>query len=191
VLKPISGGPLGAAGLSQIDPMWRYQVMTERFGPIGTGWKYEIEDVWQTQTDRGKGVINVRILLSYKDGANWSEPIPGVGASPLRDDEAVKGAVTDALSVAMKMLGIGASVYLGHWDGSKYNLPMEKRDVLQQVEGMRDRLIALGHIKNEVDFNDRVMTKFGQNLGRMGLDSLLSVKAVLNQMIKEANAKAN
>jgi len=29
-------------------------------------------------------------------------------------------AVTDALSVALKMLGVAADIYLGRWDGSKY-----------------------------------------------------------------------
>ena len=36
-------------------------------------------------------------------------------------DECYKMATTDALSVAMKMLGMGAEIYAGHWDGSKYS----------------------------------------------------------------------
>ena len=36
------------------------------------------------------------------------------------NDEAYKMAVTDALSVALKMLGVGADVYMGLYDGSKY-----------------------------------------------------------------------
>ena len=36
------------------------------------------------------------------------------------NDEAKKMATTDALSVAMKQLGVGAEIYLGNWDGSKY-----------------------------------------------------------------------
>jgi hypothetical protein len=35
-------------------------------------------------------------------------------------DEGYKMAVTDALGTALKMLGVGADVYAGRWDGSKY-----------------------------------------------------------------------
>ena len=36
------------------------------------------------------------------------------------NDEAVKMAVTDALSVSLKMLGVAADIYMGRWGGSKY-----------------------------------------------------------------------
>ena len=35
-------------------------------------------------------------------------------------DEAYKMAITDALSVALKVLGVAADIYAGLWDGSKY-----------------------------------------------------------------------
>ena len=45
-------------------------------------------------------------------------------------DEGYKMAVTDALSVAMKSLGVAADIYAGKWDGSKYadakEAPQEK-----------------------------------------------------------------
>ena len=55
--------------------------------------------------------------------------IPGIGGSMFvasekaglrTNDECYKMAVTDALSVAMKMLGVGADIYMGRYDGSKY-----------------------------------------------------------------------
>jgi hypothetical protein len=55
--------------------------------------------------------------------------IPGIGGAGLiqkekeglrANDEAYKMAVTDALSTAMKMIGVGADIHLGQWDGSKY-----------------------------------------------------------------------
>jgi len=39
---------------------------------------------------------------------------------PHTSDEAYKMALTDALSVAMKALGVAADIYLGMWDGSKF-----------------------------------------------------------------------
>jgi hypothetical protein len=36
------------------------------------------------------------------------------------NDEGYKMAITDALSVAMKSLGVAADIYMGLWDGSKY-----------------------------------------------------------------------
>lgn len=62
----------------------------------------------------------------------WSDPIPGIGGSMLlnkessgihHNDEAFKMAVTDALSVAMKALGVASDIYRGLWDGSKYLTP--------------------------------------------------------------------
>ena len=35
-------------------------------------------------------------------------------------DECFKMATTDALSVALKMLGVAADIYAGAWDGSRY-----------------------------------------------------------------------
>jgi hypothetical protein len=66
--------------------------------------------------------------------SGWSQAIPGTGGSmfveqekagPHISDECFKMALTDALSVACKALGIGADVY---WDkdASKYDKPAEK-----------------------------------------------------------------
>ena len=70
--------------------------------------------------------------MVYFDQAfgDWSAPVFGVGAAKSRikekggiyiDDEAIKKAYTDALSVACKALGIGAEIYrFGKSAGSKY-----------------------------------------------------------------------
>ena len=129
-LKEIEGGRL--KGFTDIKPQWRYEVMTDQFGPVGVGWKYIISQVWVEPGDDGQVVANaiVNMFVMYED--KWSDPIPGVGGSMLvkkeRDgmhtnDEAIKMAVTDALGNAMKYLGVAAEVYYGHWDGSKYITP--------------------------------------------------------------------
>ncbi len=76
--------------------------------------------------------VYVHIHLFIKDQGEWSKPIVGIGGSMLlakekhgihHSDEAYKMATTDALSVAMKQLGIAADVYMGLSD-SKYDKPV-------------------------------------------------------------------
>lgn len=141
-LKKIGGGRL--KGMTDISPMWRYEVMTEVFGPCGEGWKYTIEDIWTEDGTVGQVFMFARIMLHISgddkpDGCPWSDGIPGVGGSMLItkesaglhcNDEAVKMAVTDALSVAMKQIGVGADIYSGKTDGSKYNKPDKKDKIV-------------------------------------------------------------
>lgn len=137
-LKTIPAGRL--KGMSDISPQWRLQILTEVFGPAGFGWYYEI-------VDRGKedfaGEVSAHVLINLyvKVGGEWSKPIPGIGGSmlvasekngPHHSDEAFKMALTDALSVACKALGIAASVYLGH--AGKYGTPAPEAPLDLSVE---------------------------------------------------------
>lgn len=131
-LKTIKGGRL--KGMTDINPQWRYKILTELFGPCGKRWGYEIKRLW-LEPALDEIVAFAEIVLWYYDSNNDSlKNIPGIGGSKFvakessglrANDEAFKMAVTDALSVACKMLGIGADVYSGRWDGSKYNDPVE------------------------------------------------------------------
>lgn len=128
--KPISAGRL--KGFTDINPMWRIKRLTEMFGPCGIGWWYEITDkrIVEDDTTNQKAAF-VDILLYYKHPLNGevSHGIPGTGGSalvaqerngPYFSDEAFKMALTDAISVASKSLGLGADVYYEK-DRSKYN----------------------------------------------------------------------
>lgn len=126
-LKQIKGGRL--SGMTDINPQWRYKAMHDVFGQCGSGWKYEIARIWSEDGANGQVFLFAHIHVYVKDGGEWSAPIPGIGGSMLletqkgslhHNDEAVKMAVTDALSVALKMLGVGSDIYMGRWDGSKY-----------------------------------------------------------------------
>lgn len=126
--KPISGGRLN--GKTDIRPQWRTQVLTELFGPCGFGWKYEITSQ-RLEKGEGKEVkAFVDINLYVKIGDEWSAAIPGIGGNSYIDnkgytnDECFKMALTDALSVACKQLGIGADVYMGA-ERTKYTAPDE------------------------------------------------------------------
>lgn len=128
-VKTIAAGRL--KGMSDINPMWRIKRLTEEFGICGFGWKYEIIRMWNE--NGGNGVVSsfVHINLFVKMGGEWSEAIQGIGGSPFvtneknglyTSDECYKMALTDAISVACKALGMGADVY---WekDSTKYNQP--------------------------------------------------------------------
>ena len=131
-LKPIKGGRL--SGMSNISPQWRWQIMTEQFGMIGFGWKYTVEKKWTSPGANEEQFAFTEILLYVKVNGEWSDAIPGEGGSMLvekeskgmhNNDEAFKMAVTDALGTAMAKLGVGADIYLGTFDGAKYNRPSE------------------------------------------------------------------
>jgi len=128
-LKTITGGRLN--GKSDINPQWRYEIMTEIFGMCGQGWKYTIDKKWLEPTTDGQVVAfaDITLYVFNKETSLWSEGIPANGGSMLIEkekaglhssDEAYKMAITDALGTAMKMLGVAADIYAGKWDGSKY-----------------------------------------------------------------------
>ena len=139
-LKTIGGGRL--KGMTDINPQWRLKVMTEIFGPCGTGWKYEIVRLWNEQGAGEEKAAFALVDVYYKQGEEWSAPVPGVGGNaliaressgPRTNDESYKMAVTDAISTALKALGVGADIYAGKWDGSRYNVPQEPQAPLVNI----------------------------------------------------------
>lgn len=127
-IKPIESGRL--KGKSDINPMWRIKTLTEQFGPCGIGWWYEITNQrLEPHGSFGEVAAFVDIRLYYKMGDQTSQPIPGIGGSTFiaaektglhMDDEAFKKALTDAISVAAKAIGVGADVYFSK-DATKYS----------------------------------------------------------------------
>ena len=127
-LREIQAGKL--KGKTDINPQWRYKAMTEKFGLVGIGWKYEVQKLWTEQGAGNEKLAFAQVAVFVKDGDAWSEPIVGIGGSKLvqfekgaavSNDEGYKMAVTDAFSTALKMLGVAADIYAGRWDGTKYN----------------------------------------------------------------------
>ena len=123
----IAGGRL--KGKTDINPMWRIKALTEQFGVCGFGWKYEIAEKRLEQGADGNVSAFVDINLYVKIGDDWSEPIPGTGGSSFvaketrglhTSDECFKMALTDAIGVACKALGMAANVYWNN-DRTKYN----------------------------------------------------------------------
>ena len=124
--KEIKGGRL--SGMTDISPMWRYLELTKNFGHCGVGWKYTIDKQWSEEGSGGQVAVFANISLFVKHEGDWSDAIPGTGGSmfvaaekagPHTSDECYKMAVTDAISVACKVLGMGADIYW--FAGSKYS----------------------------------------------------------------------
>lgn len=116
-LRQIQSGRL--RGKHDINPMWRIKAMTEQFGVCGFGWKYVITKQW-TETFGSEVKAYCNIDLFIKVDGEWSDAIQGTGGSSevsmeskgaYVSDECYKMALTDALSVAMKALGVAADVY--------------------------------------------------------------------------------
>ena len=123
----------GSFSGTDISPMWRIKTLTEQFGPCGIGWYYEVtSERAETYGDTVMAIVDLNLYIKV-DG-EWSKPIFGTGGNSLvkatskglkPSDEGYKMALTDALSVACKALGIGADVY---WDKdvTKYTKPQEQ-----------------------------------------------------------------
>lgn len=132
--KEIKGGRL--KGKTDINPMWRIKKLTEEFGPCGTGWYYTIDRQWLEPGSGGEiaAFCDISLFIADPESGEWSMAIPGTGGSMFVaketgglyvSDECYKMALTDALSVACKALGMGADVY---WDkdSTKYTGKTEK-----------------------------------------------------------------
>ena len=117
----------GSFSGTDINPMWRIKKMTEMFGPCGIGWYYEIvSERAEEHHDMTMAIVDINLYIKV-DG-EWSKPIFGTGGNTLvkptskgqkASDEGYKMALTDALSVACKALGVGADIYFGK-DKTKY-----------------------------------------------------------------------
>lgn len=114
---PIAAGRL--KGFTDINPMWRIKALTEAFGPCGFGWWYKITDKrLEGLSPEVRAFVDIELYVKW-DG-EVSQPIPGTGGASFltqetrgayTSDECYKMALTDAISVAAKALGVAADVY--------------------------------------------------------------------------------
>lgn len=120
---------------TDINPMWRIKKLTELFGPCGIGWYYEVLSERSERLTDDTLIAVVDLNLYIKHDGEWSKPIFGTGGNQLisktksgisTSDEGYKMALTDALSVACKALGIGADVYFQK-DKTKYTAPVGEK----------------------------------------------------------------
>lgn len=183
--KTITGGNLN--GKTDINPMWRIKVLTDKFGPVGFGWYTKITEHWSdTETIGGnlERVAWVRLELYIKQGGEWSAPIEGVGGSKYAgkgrgselNDEAFKMAETDALSVACKKLGIGADIYWAG-DNTKYTQGAAKttRTKKQEPEQQPD-LVPITRRPEDADWVNWLVKKAAEGYTREQCEAAANTK---------------
>lgn len=159
-IKQIQNGRL--KGKSDINPMWRIKTITEHFGVCGIGWKYVITKQWtETYGTETKAYCNIDLFVKV-DG-QWSDAIQGTGGSSevtmerngsYVSDECYKMALTDALSVAMKALGVGADIYFEKGKQMDYSSKYDMQEDLaktQQQEAKTQQQTATQYHPNELN----------------------------------------
>jgi len=203
--KSIGGGRL--KGMTDINPMWRIKKLTEMFGVCGIGWKYEITKEWiEKNGDEQAAFIGINLYI--KDDGKWSDAIPGIGGSMFvtkekaglyTSDECFKMALTDALSVSCKALGIAADVYFDK-DKSKYDAntaekeiekdyPDSKNEVAEIRSIVGSIIVDMEELKNDaVDLSKVLFAKFLLPFG-MGR-TLDHVIEVLSKPVTDISAKS-
>lgn len=166
-LKIIGAGRL--KNMSDVNPMWRILAMTDTFGICGIGWKYEITKQWtETYGNEIKGFCNINLYI--KVNGEWSDAIPGTGGSSFVsierngayvNDEVYKMALTDALSVSMKSIGVAADIYFakGADLGTKYAINEQAANgqlPTQQVDANLEAIIANIKVAGNTDELKRI-----------------------------------
>lgn len=130
-----SGGFKGTA----VAPIHVAERLTRVFGPCGFGWGWDIKQV-DYVPPAAPQVVNVTIRFWWRmsglthsgdvhlvpngraefDHVGGSAMVKGSGDKARYDDEALKGAVTDAIGKAALQIGMSADIHLGLFDDNKY-----------------------------------------------------------------------
>jgi hypothetical protein len=118
------GGFKGTA----IKPMFSYRRMTEEFGPCGKGWGVGEPSFQIVPGPEGEMLVFCTASIWYRHEEAECR-VYGVGGDKAvgknkyglqTDDEAFKKAFTDAVTNALKLIGVGADVHMGLFDDNKY-----------------------------------------------------------------------
>jgi hypothetical protein len=125
--KPFTRG--GGFKGTAIKPMFSYLRMTETFGPCGIGWGVGEPTFQVVPGSDGEVLVYCTASVWYCEGETMSRTVYGVGGDKVvnkfssglkSDDEAFKKAFTDAVTNALKLIGVGADVHMGMFDDNKY-----------------------------------------------------------------------
>lgn len=115
-----AGGFRGTA----IKPIYCIQRMTQIFGACGEGWGMDKPE-FQLVPAGNEILVYCTVRLWYVSphmgvyGVGGDKVLVG-GEKPRSNDEAFKMAYTDALSNAMKQIGMAADVHMGLFEDNKY-----------------------------------------------------------------------
>ena len=129
-MKYLKKVAFGSRKFTSIDPQYQIMKMTEKFGPVGVGWGYNVEYDYPSTNDVVLIVAKVSIWTTLPE--NIFGPIAGSRTFWHKDmkrpaEDAGKMALTDALTKGLSHLGCDADVFLGKHD-NKHNADNGKTD---------------------------------------------------------------
>jgi len=130
-MKYLKKVAFGSRKFTSIDPQYQIMKMTEKFGPVGVGWGYNVEYDYPSTNDMVLIVAKVSIWTTLPE--NIFGPVAGSRTFWHKDmkrpaEDAGKMALTDALTKGLSHLGCDADVFLGKHD-NKYNADDKKSDL--------------------------------------------------------------
>ena len=206
--KEIGAGRL--KGYTDINPMWRIKKLTEVFGPVGFGWWTQNEKFSFEECKTGEVAVFCELELVVVDPETEKEshPIRGFGGNkfvanekngPYCNDEAMKMAYTDALSIACKSLGFSHDNYFAK-DRTKYSLPEDvssNEPSAEEFKAIKDRiqkgvgLVTKNMDKDEKDkFTQDVVVKHIGSVNYMTCMDMDKLNALLNELLQMAKKAA-
>ena len=141
-----------AGRYTAVDAMYQVMRMTALYGPIGEGWKYDVNYVYH---DTYVGA-EVTLHIYSQDNNEWTHFGPVCSIMPLYesykkdgkdviDKECAKKAMTNALTKAFSHTGLNADVFMGLFEDNTYVAQQEKRSKSvgeqnkQQVEEIKSK----------------------------------------------------
>lgn len=189
----------GSFSGTDINPMFRIQILTEVFGPCGFGWWTEdvtYEFVESDETKETSVFCELNLYVKDPETGEVSKPIYGIGGNtyikqwksgPKASDEAKKMAYTDALSIACKALGIGHDIWYQN-DRTKYTAndvgdakPEAKKTEKPKAEHSADTATVIAEI-------DKQLAEVGKNMDKDA--KLAFAKETIVPIIGSMNYKA-
>ena len=167
---------------------------TDRFGPMGKGWGFEIADEKYQEghiIDKlgNRQIIHViRLELWYKleeDGILYRVTQFGqttfVGSNRFgvfTDEEAPKKSLTDAMTKCLSLLGFAADVHLGQFDDNKYVQSLTNEFDKKRVEEQRKNQPSI--TDEQTDYLSSLLKKTGTDAAKFceffQIDSLSDMK---------------
>jgi hypothetical protein len=177
--KAISGGTGEKIGLTDIVPGFLPAVLLDTFGPMGTGWGFEVKHLECSEAERRwNAYARVAVWYAYHV-PQTTEPrraealeVPGASDNSRRE-WAEKGAITNALGTAWFFMGYQVSVFQGlrsHEDAGVFAAPELLKELakvladtlkltksgerLAWCSGMLGRKVASRHDLSHTDATD-------------------------------------
>lgn len=145
----------GAGGFqgTAINATYIVKRLTEVYGPVGSGWGYEI---LEERVDQGGPILNkegevvcnaavhtVKLRLWYHNKGEDRKHVDHYGHTPYiyankfgvqTELEPAKKSVTDAIKKAASMLGFGSDIHLGMFDDLEYLQEAQSESLLAHAE---------------------------------------------------------